>query len=116
MSDVDVVRVAVDAMRNAPLAARRELSAPALAALDRLVAERPEDRRKIEAYDAARATVKTEGNSRAFYVLRAEKAEAERDEAVEALRLIASHPHHGLLKNIAARALASVDRRIGETP
>ena len=37
----------------------------------------PEDERKIEAYDAARATVKIEGNTRAYYVLRAEAAEAE---------------------------------------
>lgn len=41
-----------------------------------------EDERKIAAYDAARATVKIEGNTRAYYVLRAEAAEAE----VERLR------------------------------
>lgn len=35
--------------------------------------------RKAEAYDAARATVKREGLSRAEYVLRAEEAERERD-------------------------------------
>jgi len=37
--------------------------------------------RKVAAYDAARAEVKREGLSRAEYVLRAEAAEAERDEA-----------------------------------
>jgi len=36
-----------------------------------------ENARKVEAYDAARATVKIEGNTRAYYVLRAEHAEAQ---------------------------------------
>ena len=48
----------------------------ALAALVRLEARLAENARKVEAYDAARATVKREGNSRAYYVLRAEAAEA----------------------------------------
>jgi hypothetical protein len=47
------------------------------AALVRLGERAAEDQRKIDAYDAARAQVKTEGNSRAYYVLRAEAAEAE---------------------------------------
>lgn len=38
--------------------------------------EREQNKHKVEAYDAARATVKTEGNTRAYYVLRAEAAEA----------------------------------------
>lgn len=53
-----------------------------------------EDARKVAAYDAARAVVKIEGNTRAYYVLRAEKAEAEleaarqeRDLALETVRL-----------------------------
>lgn len=48
----------------------------------------PEDERKIEAYDAARATVKREGNTRAYYVLRAEAAEAEVTRLREALERI----------------------------
>ncbi len=46
----------------------------------------PEDARKIDAYDAARATVKIEGNTRAYYVLRAEAAEARLAAAQQALR------------------------------
>lgn len=42
--------------------------------------------RKAAAYDAARAVVKTEGNTRAYYVLRAEAAEAEVARLAEALR------------------------------
>lgn len=37
--------------------------------------------RKVDAYDAARATVKREGNTRAYYVLRAEEAERQLAEA-----------------------------------
>lgn len=38
--------------------------------------ERERDKRKVAAYDAARAVVKIEGNTRTYYVLRAEAAEA----------------------------------------
>lgn len=38
---------------------------------------RIEEERKIEAYDRARSQVKQEGNTRAYYVLRAEAAEEE---------------------------------------
>ncbi len=49
---------------------------------DQAVAERDRNQRKVDAYDAARAVVKTEGNSRAYYVLRAENAEAIAEQAV----------------------------------
>ena len=58
------------------------------AALDRIVeleAENHRLREKAGAYDAARSTVKIEGNTRAFYVLRAERAEAENERLREAL-------------------------------
>lgn len=42
---------------------------------EQLEALGPDAARKVEAYDAARATVKREGNTRAEYVLRAEHAE-----------------------------------------
>lgn len=44
-----------------------------------------ENERKVEAYDAARATVKREGRTRAEYALRAESAERRLAVAVEAL-------------------------------
>lgn len=47
--------------------------------------ELAELRRKAEAYDNARATVKIEGNTRAYYVLRAEEAEARASAAERAL-------------------------------
>ena len=66
---------------------------------DKALAERDEARnsravqdadslRKVEAYDDARAEVKRQGYSRAEYVLRAEAAEAERDEAIACLQRV----------------------------
>jgi predicted nucleic acid-binding Zn-ribbon protein len=46
----------------------------------------PQAQRKIEAYDAARAKVKIEGNARAYYVLRAEAAEEEAENLRQAWR------------------------------
>jgi hypothetical protein len=50
-----------------------------------LVAENQQQGHKVAAYDAARAKVKIEGNTRAYYVLRAEKAEAEIQQLRDAL-------------------------------
>ncbi len=55
---------------------------PLLEQLEQAVAERDRNQRKVDAYDSARAVVKTEGNSRAYYVLRAENAEAIAEQAV----------------------------------
>jgi hypothetical protein len=57
-----------------------------LAVVERYESQQAE--RKIAAYDAARATVKIEGNSRAYYVLRAEAAEAVVERYENALRRI----------------------------
>ena len=57
------------------------LRAEAAKAGDTRAVQDAESIRKVEAYDAARAEVKRNGHSRAEYVLRAEAAEAERDEA-----------------------------------
>jgi hypothetical protein len=51
-----------------------------------LVAENQQQGHKVAAYDAARAKVKIEGNTRAYYVLRAEKAEAEIQQLRDALQ------------------------------
>jgi outer membrane murein-binding lipoprotein Lpp len=51
--------------------------------------ERERDKRKVAAYDAARAVVKIEGNTRAYYVLRAEAAEAALADTRRALEDIA---------------------------
>lgn len=48
----------------------------------------PSAARKVEAYDAARAKVKREGLSRAEYVLRAENAEEQIEEAERILGII----------------------------
>ena len=66
-----------------------------VASFDRLTAAEAELERvrpKVEAYDAARATVKIEGNTRAYYVLRAEAAEAEL-ETVRAERDLSDSGH-----------------------
>ncbi len=55
---------------------------------DALLAENQRNNHKVAAYDAARATVKIEGNTRAYYVLRAEAAEAENQRLREKLELI----------------------------
>ncbi len=60
-----------------------------LSALDAAEQQAAEDARKVEAYDAARATVKREGKTRAEYVLRAEAAEARATKATNALKQIA---------------------------
>ena len=57
-------------------------------AITELVDALQDAQRKVDAYDAARAVVKTEGNTRAYYVLRAKNAEAALQDAREALTLI----------------------------
>ncbi len=84
---------------------------------EQAVAERDRNQRKVDAYDSARAVVKIEGNSRAYYVLRAENAEeiaeqvvAERDRYRDTLDEIESFPvsgyHAGAAQRIARAALA----------
>lgn len=48
----------------------------------------PSSDARLAAYDAARATVKIEGNTRAYYVLRAENAESRLAAATEALNAV----------------------------
>lgn len=64
----------------------------------------PEDERKIAAYDAARAAVKIAGHTRAYYVLRAEQADAEVVRLREALGRI-YQSGRGLHVEIAREAL-----------
>lgn len=58
----------------------------ALTALDSLEAEVERNARKVKMYDNARATVKIEGNTRAYYVLRAEAAEAKNERYAETVK------------------------------
>jgi hypothetical protein len=68
-------------------------------------AENQRNAEKVAAYDAARATVKIDGRTRAFYVLRAEAAEAESQRLRDALVEIAELDEHGV-SFIARDALA----------
>jgi len=65
------------------LKAERDAADETIVVLSHRLAER---KRKVEAYDAARAQVKREGFSRAEYVLRAEAAESDRAALLEAAK------------------------------
>jgi tRNA G10 N-methylase Trm11 len=83
----------------------------ALAALALIEQRLGELERKADAYDRARAVVKTEGNTRAYYVLRAERAEAriadlerERDEAFRDIATMNVETVKTLQRALAAEA------------
>ena len=97
--------------------AKRLAARTALVELEReraaLVAERARNQRKVDAYDAARAVVKIEGDSRAYYVLRAENAEALAEQAVAERDEAQSRERHSNRRTheLAARVRQAVAER-----